>query len=91
MTRPTIGRIVHYVLPNGQHRAAIVVNAWSGSYQPQMCNLTVHLDQLNDTIGNDELAAFGARNGGYGTLIVGSAKQDEDTQAPGTWHWPERD
>ncbi|OLV20210.1 hypothetical protein BOO71_0000658 [Deinococcus marmoris] len=25
-----------------------------------------------------------------GVLTVGSAKQDEDTKAVGTWHWPER-
>jgi hypothetical protein len=46
--KPSIGRIVHYVLLNGQHRAATVVNAWPDSAQNSLCNLTVHLDGMND-------------------------------------------
>jgi hypothetical protein len=98
---PTIGRQVHYVLGNGQHRAATVVNAFGGS----RANLTVHLDQANDfendfdpatgqlkrQIVKNNLQPTGAADFGNGTLGVASAQQDEDTKAPGTWHWPERE
>lgn len=98
---PTIGRAVHYVLANGEHRAATVVNAWPGSAQPSICNLTVHLDGSNDLNQADSsqpasgrchpyLIPPGADNRIPGVLVVGSAHQDEDTHAPGTWHWPER-
>lgn len=75
---PSIGRIVHYVIQNGQHRAAVVVNYWPND--DQRANLTVFVDQMNDK----EFAP-------NGNLAVGSAKQDEETKAPGTWHWPERE
>ncbi|GBF05829.1 hypothetical protein DAERI_060089 [Deinococcus aerius] len=111
MTRPTIGRAVHYVLANGQHRAATVVNAWPQAHgeQAYIANLTVQLDQLNDLqsdrVEEGDLSSPNSR-AGYarpalvpqgatartpGTLAVGSAKNDEDAKAPGTWHWPERD
>ncbi len=95
MQKPTIGRAVHYVLANGQHRAATVVNAWPDSAQSTICNLTVHLDGMNDFtpglhMADPELIPPGAYTAG-GVLHVGSAHQDEDTKAPGTWHWPERE
>lgn len=105
--RPTIGRIVHYVLANGQHRAATVVNCWPSPdpVQASIANLAVSLDGANDLeIHRDETGvgihrvyvknnlqpqgSFDLNNGG---LSVASAKQDEDTKAPGTWHWPERE
>lgn len=107
--KPSIGRIVHYVLADGQHRAATVVNAWdSPSDHPHHCNLTVHLDGNNDLVCfynvedgeivkapdsyhcKPELRPGNAADWLPGVLIVGSASQDEDTKAPGTWHWPER-
>lgn len=42
---PTTGRIVHYVLQGGSHRAATVVSHSAGA---TACNLTVHLDGWND-------------------------------------------
>ncbi len=39
-----IGDIVHYVLPDGQHRPAIVVKIWN----PTCVNMIVFADGLND-------------------------------------------
>lgn len=107
---PSIGRIVHFVLANGQHRAATVVNCWPSAdpTQASTANLTVHLDGCNDlqtarsngdSFGDaavlpgmckPELIPQGAAALYAGSLVVGSASQDEETHAPGTWHWPER-
>lgn len=43
--KPSIGRIVHLVLPNGQHRPAIITNCWPGT---DRVNLTVFFDAAND-------------------------------------------
>lgn len=103
---PTTGRIVHYVLADGQHRAATITNAFGG----RRANLTVHLDQMNDVdLGCDVQTERGtvwkpfdscraktaliprsARCMHNGTLAVGSAEQDEQDYRPGTWHYPER-
>ncbi len=76
---PTLGRVIHYVLPDGRRagevRAAMVTNVFP-SAADGMCNGTVFLDQLNDA---DSKGFFG------------SAKFDDSaTPAQGTWHWPPR-
>lgn len=93
---------MHYVLANGQHRAATVVNAWPGN-PDNRANLTVHLDQFNDVeafqtsdghtwyVAKQPLMPTGSACPKNGTLAVGSAKQDEEDKTPGTWHWPERE
>ena len=74
--KSSIGRIVHYVLPNGQHRPAIIVNCWPGS---DRVNLTVFPDLAND-------------HGTNRVESAASARLDESTAPePGTWHWPERE
>lgn len=98
---------MHYVLADGQHRAATVVNAFS-HYVPY-ANLTVHLDGYNDLLHerviqdgierpnpdaglcHPSLIPQGAHGRIPGVLVVGSAPYDEETKAPGTWHWPERE
>jgi hypothetical protein len=74
---PSIGRIVHFVLPSGEHRPAIIVRIWdfvptaSSSVQ-----LQVFTDGSNDGLNYVEWRT--------------SVHQDAETKAPGTWHEPER-
>ena len=83
---PSVGRIVHYVLPEqspwkGEHRAAIVTRVWqplSHESAPGMSNLAVFKGQSLDS--KDEGASF----------MVGSVLYSEEAK-PGTWHWPERE
>lgn len=70
----TEGRIVHYVLPNGKHRPAIVVQVWST--ETGMSNLQVFNDGNNDEH--------------TGTAHwVGSVYYSEEPK-PNTWHYIER-
>lgn len=97
MQTPTVGRMVHYVLADydavhehvkGEHRPAIVVKNNGGSV-----NLQVFLDGSNDAIqhilhpdypdAKKEIPRF--------ILWATSRMNDDDTMAPGTWHWPERE
>lgn len=90
--------MVHYVLADydavhehvkGEHRAAIVVGVNSGG----SVNLQVFLDGSNDAIqhilhpdypdAKKEIPRF--------ILWATSRMNDDDTMAPGTWHWPERE
>lgn len=77
---PSIGRIVHYVLDGeaasvGEHRPAIILRV-DGD---ELVSLRVF------TLDED-----GARYAA-GTVARSQVALDEDTRAPGTWHWPERD
>ena len=99
--RPVIGDRVLYVLADGQHRPATVVNAFGGL----RANLTVHLDGMNDlyprfvrfagvdTLNPDagrcklNLVPSGSSNALVGVLSVGSADYDETGEAPGTWNY----
>jgi hypothetical protein len=87
-----IGRIVHYVLPDGshrgEHRPAIVVRYW-GETDPNdkvgMCNLQVFTDSDKDSTYNDNLPQV---------MWVTSAhfysNDGERSAELGTWHWPEK-
>ena len=78
--KPSVGRIVHYVLKNGQHRPAIVVRNWAdeGVYVKEMgVNLYVFTDGVNDRPE-------------YGTAWAPSV-MFSDAKEEGTWHWPERE
>lgn len=87
---PSPGRIVHYVLPDGnypgEHRPAIIVKVWNdkdGNPQPDsLVNLQVFTDSVNDFIT--------AHPGGSGIMWRTSVHNDEDEKALGTFHWPER-
>ena len=52
MDSPRIGRIVHYVLANGEHRPATIVRVWPGEFGNDEVkdgvNLLVFLDGMND-------------------------------------------
>lgn len=71
----TEGRIVHYVIADGEHRPAIVVKVWSK--ESGVCNLVQFTDSKND--GECGLTAWRT-----------SINPDEDEKRPGTWHWIEK-
>lgn len=84
--KPTIGRIVHYRLPDryegdNRWRPAMVVNSFDGT--THNANLTVFLDGLNDVRDANLIESVGLRVGLF--LSVGSASEGEK---PGNWRWP---
>lgn len=72
----TEGRIVHFVLENGEHRPAIVVKVWDKS--TGYVNLQVFTDGSND---GEQYAS--------GQYWATSIFPNED-HAPRTWHWIEK-
>lgn len=89
--KPSIGRKVHYRLPVAcgpdEWRGAEVVQVFDGG----RCNLTVFLDQANDSRHYDHVDAMteqGMSLHGVGFLAaVGSAEEGTE---PGNWRWPPR-
>lgn len=84
---PTVGRIVHYVLPEGksqgEHRPAIVVHVWSHSHEyGGSVQLQVFTDSGEDRAYNDGLPQV---------MWATSVKFDPTAGDLGTWHWPERE
>jgi hypothetical protein len=83
--KPSIGRIVHYVMSAandqarhpGDHRPAIITRVWNDT----CVNLQVFTDSINDC---DE-----GLPGANGVLWKSSATHDETGKAEGSWHWPE--
>jgi hypothetical protein len=84
---PTLGRTVHYVLPDtarhkGQHRAARISQVWTEKGQEPTeetpVALAVDLDPLNDEYGEIPI------------LIVRNSTQDPYGKQMGSWHEPER-
>lgn len=90
--KPSIGRIVHYVLPygscKGQHRAAMI----TGVNVDDTLNLSVFRDQHADPSnasfadGREAGSVFVCQHPLY---LVRDVHHGE-LQKPGTWHWPER-
>lgn len=85
--QPTVGRIVHYVLPATEHRAseirpAIIVRALRPTDDeggaPGLSNLHVFPDGPNDSV------LYGVPESWIGSVLYDPAG------APGTWHWPPR-
>lgn len=86
----TEGRIVHYVMPNGEHRPAIVVRVWSTDGVCEgYVNLQVFTDGANDLRQFAEDEADVKRQVTLGQLWRTSICHSQDKQ-PGTWHWIER-
>lgn len=83
--RPSVGRIVHYVLeegPNaGEHRPAIIVKVWADppeSATPGVaCQLQVFTDSAGGEVYNDQLPQ----------VMWKTSRSQGDY--PGSWHWPE--
>lgn len=79
---PSVGRIVHYVIPDGRapgdHRPAIIVRIWGPPHPGVACQLQVFMD------GDGSLSNDVAPNVVWRTSVV----QDSSGKL-GTWHWPE--
>ncbi len=96
--QPTVGRIVHYVLPQGdanagQVRPAIIVRVWS----PTNVQLQQFTDGSND---NPPTVRRLPVRDAYGNnpsvdvdmpapaLIWRTSVAYDPAETPGTWHWP---
>jgi hypothetical protein len=73
----TEGRIVHYVMPDGQHRPAILVRCWSE--EAGCANLRVFSD------GGNDIAANNGREIDWETSVLHSEGKE-----PRTWHFIEK-
>lgn len=89
-----VGDTVHYVMPNGKHRPAIVVEVWkqlAGIHEGLpieggIVNLQVFTDSSNDqdmsqSSGFNERVASG--------LLWATSVRHSPEHIPGTWHWIE--
>lgn len=84
----TEGRIVHFVLPSGEHRPAVIVRAWGKETSENGCaNLQVLLDGTNDLRENE--AHLTREDAEKGTKWVTSVIMDNDDKRSWTWHWIE--
>lgn len=84
----TEGRIVHFVMPNGEHRPAMVVKVWSK--EVGRCNLQVFTDGNNDAqvvVASNFAATSQVKSGLWWQTSIAFDDQDK---APGTWHWIEK-
>ncbi len=92
------GRVVHFVLPDGSHRPALIVNAWKGGGEAGSVNLLVFLDGTNDAFMHDRppVPPIGATRYAdptteeclQGTMWRTSINHSLEP-LEGTWHWPE--
>ena len=83
------GRIVHYVLPDGnsegEHRAAIIVRVFESMKESGTVNLLVFTDCTNDVDPKDP------RTASYGKGVVwATSVHYSEVPKPRTWHWIER-
>lgn len=73
----TEGRMVHFVMPNGEHRPAVVVRVWNK--ETGYVNLQVLTDGSNDGPGCEK-----------GIRWETSVDYSEEFGIR-TWHWPEKE
>jgi len=73
--KPSIGRIVHFVMSDGKHRPAIIVEVVTD----EAVNLTVFPDGYDLARSDDP------------TVWHPMVMQDETATKRRTWHWPERE
>ena len=79
--KPTLARTVHYVMPDGSHRAALIIN----EPKAMACDLNVSL-MMSDTPQTE--STLWAKIAVICTL--GSVSYDGTGRRPHSWHWPER-
>lgn len=84
----TEGSIVHYVLPNGEHRPAIVVRDWSNKPIYGQDDGVVNLCVFTDG-SNDKGAVYGNVSE-QGLLWATSVHHDPAGNMHHTWHWIEK-
>ena len=86
------GRIVHYVMPDGNHVPAIVVKVWNPN---GTSNLQIFTDGVNSLPStpeeNRKFDSFGfwPDEIRHGHLWITSIRYSEEKE-PGTWHWIEK-
>lgn len=96
---PTVGRIVHYVIPSGdnkgEHRAAMITGVCQFGENSYTVNLTVYRDDMNDPVyesqlqlGIDQLINVETVN--TRPLFHATVVHYHAMAMPGTWHYPER-
>lgn len=91
--KPSIGRIVHYVsygTPGGEYtsecRAAVVTQVGTGHLRVRNVTGDMVIDEPTGDIGEISLCVLNPS----GLFFNEGVRQDEETKAGGTWHWPER-
>ncbi len=91
----TEGRMVHFVMPNGEHRPAIITRVWDRTGSTGCANLSVFTDYTNDSGHNaaernllaDAGIDFSQVAGGH---IWKTSQMYSEERKPGTWHWIEK-
>lgn len=100
----TEGRMVHYVMPDGKHRPATVVQVWRVTQEGNIrippengcSNLQVFTDGPNDVPWTDEEKKKFANSSldenevKHGLVWATSVLYSEEPK-PHTWHWIERE
>lgn len=76
-----LGRIVHFVLPSGIPRPAIVVRVWDND----VVNLQVFTDGINDSA----LGLGTPANVVHQASIPHEVPTAAKSLSPATWHWPD--
>lgn len=80
----TEGRIVHFVMPDGEHRPAIVVKVWDK--ETGYVNLQVFTDGKNDRIPSETQWNEEVEKGMYWATSIYYSEDHE----PISWHWIEK-
>lgn len=82
MLKPTVGRIVHFHLSDGEVRPAIIVRVWSDT----CVQLQVFTDGYND---NDVLRSMQRIGSGDAPNVLWATSSEHGTDAH-QWSWPQR-
>lgn len=80
--------MVHYVMPSGEHRPAVIVRVWDAA--TGYVNLQVFLDGTNDLVPPQNKEWISRESAERGMAWKTSVLYDDDEKKPHTWHWIER-